>query len=90
MSEPDWDAVRRRLRNEASAQAAIILSPVLLVLAVVTVIQQPAGPHGDTKDAPGYWIALAILFTVIAIGLFVVGVRVLRTGRPDGSGHRGR
>jgi EamA domain-containing membrane protein RarD len=81
MSEPDWKAVRRRFRNEASAQGAIIMSPVFLILAVVTVIQQPAGPHGDAKDAPGYWIALAILFTVVAIGLFVVGARVLRGGR---------
>jgi hypothetical protein len=81
MSEPDWHAVRRRFRTEASAQGAIIMSPVLLALAVITVIQQPAGPHGGTKDAPGYWIALAILFTVIGIGLFVVGVRVRRGGR---------
>ncbi len=62
----------------------IVFSCLCFVGAIATAATQPAGPNGDTADAPGYWIATTVLLGSIGITVLVLSARtLLRTSDDD-------
>jgi hypothetical protein len=61
----------------------IVFSLLCFVGAIATAITQPAGPNGDTADAPGYWIATTLLLGSIGITVLVLSVRTLLRSSDD-------
>ena len=79
MSQPDWEAERRRLRRRALAHAGLIFGPALGVLLIVgATADHPAYVPGDWRNEPLYWIVTAGVGIVAAVGILGLSIRELR------------
>jgi hypothetical protein len=78
MSEPDWLEVRRRARRRSGAVLALIVSPALLLIAAVKILERHAYPAGDMRNDPQFWLVVALVMLVFVGALVVGSIRVLR------------
>lgn len=85
MTEPDWDAFRRRARQRAAAQMALLVGPVILLAAIVKALGPHDYPAGDMRNEPAFWIAFAVVALLLVGALMAGSIRLLRRGR-DGRG----
>lgn len=77
MNEKDWEAYRRGLRRKTSATLAVIVAPIIFVIAIVKGLGQHDYPAGDIRNEPMFWI-IVVAASVLLVGALVIGsIRVL-------------
>jgi galactitol-specific phosphotransferase system IIC component len=81
MNDGDWEAYRRELRRRASATLALIIAPIIVLIAVVKGLGPHDYPAGDIRNEPVFWILVVIAALIVVGALFLGSFRVLRRDR---------
>jgi hypothetical protein len=73
----------RRIKKRAGAQMALIVGPVVLLIAAIRALAPHDYPAGDIRNEPLFWMALFAFFAVVAGALIIGSIRYLLRGEPS-------
>jgi len=71
---------RKSYRRRSGALMALIVGPIVLLVAVVKVFEPHHYPSGDVRNEPLFWIGLAVAALLLTAILVVGSIRTLRRG----------
>jgi len=71
---------RRRVRRRTAAQMALIVSPIILLVMAVKVLEPHNYPEGDMRNEALFWLLLGFASLVLVGALLVGSIRELRHG----------
>ena len=83
MDDEYWRRYRRRARQRAVARMLLILPPIMMVVAFVSIVAPTELSAGDIRANPIFRLVAAGSFIVLALFLFVGSVRLLRRDPGD-------
>ena len=81
MDEEDWAAYRRRVRERVVRQAALIFGPVLMLVAILSVIAPPDLSPGDYRADPVFRLVMGGAMFVFGLGALGTSARWLIADR---------
>jgi len=74
---------RRRVRRRTAAQMALIVSPIILLVMAVKVLEPHNYPEGDMRNEALFWLVLGIVAVALVAALTVGSIRELRRDRRE-------
>ena len=82
MDDEYWRSVRERARRRAGATGLLILAPIMIVVAIASLIVPTDLAAGDIRADPAFRLLAASSFIALALFLFIGSVRLLHRDPP--------
>ena len=80
MKDDGGEQLRRRVKERSGAMMALIIGPIILLVAAIKIFQQHDYPLGDVRSEPIFWILVGVGALILVIALVAGSIRVIRRG----------
>lgn len=81
MDEQDWVAFRKQARTRTSRLMALIICPLIVILALVKIAEPMDYPVGDLRNSIEFRFVFYGLFIVFALAAIIASARWLLADR---------